>query len=118
VKNLILFLLLLTPTIARAEEPPVGIFTYLYTMGLLLPYVIFSIGLSFYLAIKNKYQSKLLAIKHTCWGLFISALGLIIFYLNPVENPFLKDVVYVFIAALIAIILPGIFHAVTRFMSK
>jgi hypothetical protein len=118
VKNLILFLLLLTPTIARAEEPPVGIFTYLYTMGLLLPYVIFSIGLSFYLAIKNKYQSKLLAIKHTCWGLFISALGLIIFYLNPVENPFLKDVVYVFIAALIAIILPGVFHAVTRFMSK
>ncbi len=108
------FLLLLIPTLARAEEPPAGIFTYLYSMGLLLPYVIFSIGLSIYLAVKGKYQSKLLAVKHVCWGLFMLGLGLVIFYLNPVEKPFLIDVLYVIYAAIVAIILPILLHAFTR----
>jgi peptidoglycan/LPS O-acetylase OafA/YrhL len=114
-KKLILFLLLLIPSLARADEPPDGIFTYLYSMGLLLPYTIFSIGLSIYLAVKHKYRNKSLVIKHTVWGVFILALALIIFFFDPVSKPFLIDVVYVFIAAVVAIILPALLRLLSRY---
>ena len=113
-KNLWL-LVLLMPSLAYADEPPPGIFTYLYSMGLMLPYVIFSIGLSFYLAVKHKYRNKSLVIKHTIWGIFILVIGLIIIYLDPVEKPFLIDVIYVFFAAVVAIILPSLLRFLSRY---
>ena len=99
-------LLPLIPTIALADEAPAGIFTFMYAMSIALPYVLINVGFIIFYLFKRKYRAPQLAVKQFYVGLFIFVLGLIIFMVNPIGYPYLKDVYNVFLATFITTILP------------
>lgn len=105
-KNILPILLMLTPSIALADEAPEGIFTFMYAMSIALPYVLINIGFIIFFLFKRRYKSQAFAAKQMYVGLFIFVLGLIIYALNPLGNPYIKDVVNVYMATFFVAVLP------------
>jgi hypothetical protein len=116
-KKLSLFFALI-PTFAYAEEPPPGVFTYLYAMSVTAPFIFINLAFIIYFLAKKRYRVKSLAAKQACIGLVFLNAGLIILLLNPIGAPYLADVVRVYMATFAVSMLPLLLHYLTQSSKK